>query len=69
MIDKIPESLAGKTIQKLVEVHSRVQSEAMTKVVANDDGSFCQMLKPGSYVFKVSEVVSKLTYCGAKFET
>ncbi len=59
MIDKVPESLAGKTIQKLVEVHSRVQGKAVKKVVATDDGSFCQMLTPGSYVFKVSGVDSK----------
>ena len=57
MIDKIPESIAGKSIQKKVEVRSKIQGEELKTLIANADGSFCQMLKPGSYVFKVGHVV------------
>ena len=57
MIDKIPESIAGKSIQKKVEVRSKIQGEELKTLIANADGSFCQMLKPGSYVFKVGQVV------------
>jgi len=57
VIDKIPESIAGKSIQKKVEIRSKIQGEKLKTLIANADGSFCQMLKPGSYVFKVGHVV------------
>ncbi|KAI0209330.1 Nodal modulator 2 [Lamellibrachia satsuma] len=53
IIDKIPESIVGKSIQKKVEVRSKIQGEEVKILLASEDGSFCQMLKPGSYVFKV----------------
>ena len=56
IIDKIPESIVGKSIQKKVEVRSKIQGEEVKILLASADGSFCQMLKPGSYVFKVGGI-------------
>ena len=53
IIDKVPSGLERVSSQKTVKIKG---TEVVTELVTNSDGTFCLDLKPGKYIFAVSEI-------------